>query len=138
MAIKRPARQKITVSWEWKLLGEVELSSTGVVKTPLAPYRTPGVYRLIMRGPRITHVYLGESENLRHRIAGHRRGGRAHELMKQCLAAGGRVEIHLADRVRFGNLKAFGMDRKTVRLFIEGAAVMQVNLNQEGVLINAD
>ena len=58
--------------------------------------------------------------------------------MRTHLQAEKRVSVWIADRIKFGNMTAYGLELKTNRLAIEGAAVLLANLNQEGEVLNID
>lgn len=130
-------RETMTISWVWKHLGDMTLSETGVFRTPLAKYKQPGIYKFILHGS-IDQVYIGESSDVRARFRGHRQGGRVAEVVRQHLSEGGRVSVWGAVKIKFGGVTAYGLDMKTNRLAIEGAAVLRANLHQEGKILNVD
>ena len=130
-------RQRLTLSWEWKLLGDAQLSPLGGVMMPKTRIRVPTIYRFILHD-RVDRIYIGESANVRARFRGHRFTGRVSDTMRTHLQAEKRVSVWIADRIKFGNMTAYGLELKTNRLAIEGAAVLLANLNQEGEVLNID
>jgi hypothetical protein len=145
-----PVELDVRVRMRWHLPAGVTLDAAGRLVFPLLP-RSAGVYRLVLSGapdrnrPR---VYVGESENLRRRTGHYRRPGptqqtsqRIHDLLGRHLRGGGAVTMAVATSaaiVAGGTSRELSLRRKTARVLAEHAALAQVYLDDDALVLNRD
>jgi hypothetical protein len=94
------------VDFEWEEQGPIRLDTDGKVAFPRRMPIAAGVYRFRLTGVGQSAVYIGETVNLRQRMAGYRNPGptqptnkRMNARLREHLAADGRVQLSMARRV---------------------------------------
>jgi hypothetical protein len=96
------------VEFDWDQVGAITIDHEGKVAFPSLPTE-PGVYRFRLTEAGPTTVYIGESVELRRRMAHYRNPGptqptnqRMNTRLREHLAANGRAELAIARRVVIG------------------------------------
>jgi hypothetical protein len=133
---------RLTVDFDWELLGALEFDAARRVVFPKAPPE-PGLYRLWYESAdERPGVYIGEAANLRQRLQHYRTPGvrqatnvRRNEEIRRALGAGSRVTVCLATvgHAQFepGTWVALNLSRKNQRLVLEQAAIAAALLAEE-------
>jgi murein DD-endopeptidase MepM/ murein hydrolase activator NlpD len=123
---------RVGVEFKWEEVGWVARSD-GRLQLPLVPME-PGIYCFRVFTDAGMEVYIGESQNLRHRMlrnyASKHRGRtnvRVRQLLLQRLDEGRRVQLAVARRVSLrveGEQSPADLRLKHVRLLVENAALV--------------
>ena len=94
------------MDFEWEEQGAIRLDTDGKVAFPRRMPIDAGVYRFRLTGVGRSAVYIGETVDLRQRMAGYRNPGptqatnkRMNARLREHLAADGRVQLSMARRV---------------------------------------
>ncbi len=124
---------RLVIEFDWHDKGVVSLSPEGRLAIPQVPV-APGIYRFRVADASGTEVYIGESQNLRHRMlrnyASTHRGHttvRVRELLFRYLVEKRSVRLAIVDRALLevaGEQTSADMNEKCVRLLVENAALM--------------
>lgn len=95
------ASNKVSLSFEWMMLGEVVLDKNGGLQFPSVT-TDAGLYRIRISLAGRSRFYIGESQSLRGRFSNYRSGPkgqqtshRIHVLLKEVIAGGARVEVDI-------------------------------------------
>jgi hypothetical protein len=123
---------RVTIELSWETIGEVSLSPFGTLHFPAVPSR-PGIYRFRVLNLSETEVYIGESQDLRHRMlrnyASKHKGRtyvRVREMLLQHLAKGRIIELAIVSGLILeidGKPTTADLELKHVRLLVENAAL---------------
>jgi len=134
---------RMDVKCSWEPVGAVRQAADGLVMPLLAA--EPAVYQLVFQHDGRERRYVGETANMRRRLADYRRPGtrsstnrRMNERARRVLAAGGKVLVLVAVDVqlaRSGQPLPVNLGSKHVRCLIENAALVEV-LATVGELVN--
>jgi hypothetical protein len=139
----------ICVQFQWLDGGAVLLDAGGKVAFRRLP-EAPGLYRMTLTGgtggdrPR---VYIGETDNLRRRLAGNYRNPgptqqtnlRVNALLREHVAAGGIVALAITTSVTArinDEARPLDLTRKASRLLAENAALVLGQTNDTADIIN--
>lgn len=107
-------------------------------------YPLPVVYLFRLDDGEKTEVYIGETENMKRRVAHYRNPGPSqktniylNKIMKKYLQSGGRITIHLMTfiKVEIDGKIIGGLDDKFVRRLLENAAILHA-IQQGDQLLN--
>lgn len=132
----------VRVRFTWRDAGRVVLDAAGKPRFPELP-QTPGLYRLTFTGAGFyerARVYVGETDNLRRRLASNYRSPgpsqqtslRVNALLRDHIAAGGDVHVAAVLDVRVIGSDAedeapLDLRRKAGRLLAENAALLALH-----------
>jgi hypothetical protein len=139
----------VRVRFSWRGAGAVALDSSGRVAFARLPY-CPGVFRMQLTarpGQARDRIYIGETDNLRRRLATEYRTPtlsqytnlRVNAQLRKHLSAAGRIELAIAGQAWIeldGSRRELDLTRKPDRLLAENAAVVLAVLAEEGEIIN--
>jgi hypothetical protein len=141
---------EVSVRFVWLDAGTVTLDRGGKPAFPDLPH-VPGMYRLTLTGRPgqvRTRVYLGESDNLRRRLAGNYRSPghgqqtslRVNALLREHLAAGGEGALAVATEATVTlpehGSRPLDLTRKAGRLLAENAALVTAQINDDADIEN--
>ncbi|WP_199435225.1 DUF7662 domain-containing protein [Qaidamihabitans albus] len=144
------AQLDVRITMEWQRAGHVTLDDAGDVVFPALPCQS-GIYRLTLADAadqELPKVYIGESDDLRHRTYHYRRPGptqqtnqRIHDELRAHLYCGGTVTLAVALHATIesrGEAETLPLGRKTARVLAEHAALALTYLDGDVVVINRD
>lgn len=126
----------VAVSFAWERLGGVVLDPSGKVRFPAALPTTPGLYRMFFTGAHQDRWYIGETDNLRRRLASNYRNPgprqqtsrRVNAALLRHLGDGGEVLVDIATEAAVegagGGAAPLDLTRKASRLLAESAALV--------------
>ncbi|GII25702.1 DUF7662 domain-containing protein [Planosporangium mesophilum] len=146
-----PARQlvDVRVALAWQPAGAVTLDAGGKLLFPSLD-NVPGLYRLTLAsaipGAR-RRIYIGETENLRRRLAGNYRNPgptqqtslRINALLHEDLARGAAIELAIATDAMIyldGEPRPLDLTRKAGRLLAENAALVHAHATDDAEIVN--
>jgi hypothetical protein len=120
------------VEFEWEEIGDLGVTEAGRLAIPRVP-AVPGIYRFWATDGVGSEVYIGESQDLRHRMErnyANKHRGETNVRVREMLLAGlaARRSVRLAI-VRAAVMEVDGakapadMSKKSVRLLVENAAL---------------
>lgn len=129
------AQVKITVFFEWKPVGKIQLDDDGKLIFPRTS-ATPGLYRFDLAGPNGTATYIGETDQLARRLQHYRTPGpsqrtnlRLNALMRSALSESRMVSLAtITDEICIsldGNERLVDLSRKPERVLLEHAALYE-------------
>jgi hypothetical protein len=138
----------VRVWLQWRARGAAVLDAGRRVAFATMP-EAPGLYRFTLTdhvAPERRQVYLGETDNLRRRMANYRTPGsgqptnvRLNALLLGHLAAAGKVEVSVASEATTwlsGSKLPLDMSRKASRLLAENAALVLAYATDDADIIN--
>lgn len=124
---------RVAIDVELRPVGAVALGSEGKLEFPGLSVQ-PGIYQFRLVGADTSAVYIGESDNLRRRLAHYRSPGptqptniRLNERLRTHLAAGGTVEVSVATEAELqldGAAAPLDLAKKASRLLVENAVLV--------------
>jgi hypothetical protein len=126
---------RLTLEFDWRPVGAVRLDPDGRLRFPSLPAE-PGLYMFRLSGLDPTSVYIGETDNLRRRLAHYRNPGptqftniRINERLRGHLATGAQVKLCLitAARQTTGEQDSpvpLDLTKKSDRRLVENAALV--------------
>lgn len=128
------AAHDIKLTFEWRMLGNIVLDTSGSVAFPFVT-NGAGLYRLRLDGADKSQIYIGESVNLRRRFGNYRGPGptqqtslRINALLKEWLEAGATIAVdiitHGVELSINGASTSVDLSDKAVRRMIEHAAIV--------------
>ncbi len=137
------------VVFEWHRLGSASLDAAGKIVFPRPLPADPGLYRFLLTAPDAQdRIYIGESDNLRRRLASNYRnpGPRQHTSLRvngvlvEHLRAAGQVTIDIAVAasltVADGSAVDVDLGRKAGRLLAESVALVLAQLTGDAAIEN--
>ena len=127
---------QVTIECNWTPVGAVGRTLTGRLRFPAAP-TTPGVYCFQVITAAGTVVYIGESQNLHHRMtqnyASTHTGAtnvRIREWLQSHLASGQEVTMLVVTTARLcidGAWQDADLSQRHIRILVENAALAQAH-----------
>jgi hypothetical protein len=126
--------EHVTLEWEFRSLGDVRLDDGGL-RFPKVSAK-PGVYRFTFRATNaMTHVYIGEAEQLGRRFQHYRTPGptqptnlRLNQLSTQVLSQGGSLSVEILTEAHLiddnGGRTEVDLAWKPGRVMVEAAALL--------------
>jgi hypothetical protein len=145
-----PDTVTVSVSFTWRDAGAVTLDGTGKPSFPPLP-EVPGMYRLTLTGPdwqSRARVYIGETDNLRRRLAGNYRNPgpsqqtsqRVNALLRDQLTRGGTVALAVTTdattTLEADSTRSMDLTRKAGRLLVENAALVLAQVTDDADIEN--
>jgi hypothetical protein len=122
---------KVSVSFDWRPLGEVRLKGNALVFPQLTD--GPGVYRFRFSGQGTDGSYVGEASQLRRRAYHYARPGpsqatniRMNAEMREHLVAGGRIEMSVITEAQIeieGRTAGLNLAEASSRRLVENAVL---------------
>jgi hypothetical protein len=130
--------QGLSIEISWQELGEIKLTAEGLRASALP--NSPGIYRIRLLKPDQTRwrAYIGQSQNIDHRIGDGHTSGPFAGLMLETLTHGGSVRVDVLSARSAnedGTFSGFTVERKLARLMIESLAVA-LDINAFDDLLN--
>jgi len=132
----------------WQPAGRVAFDAAGKLLFPNVD-DAPGLYRLSAAGigDQPSRLYVGETDNLRRRLAGNYRNPgptqqtslRINALLRDHLTAGGTVELAVATAAVVhldGHARQLDLTRKASRLLAENAALVHAHVSGNAEIVN--
>ncbi len=137
------ATVQVSIQFDWEEIGVVGLSGAEKLTMPVVPAE-PGVYRFQIPNESDREVYIGETQDLRHRMlrnyANKHRGKtnvRVRTILLEHLANGRVISLAIVSRAYMaidGQQTSVDMNLKVARLLVENAALAEAR--QTGATIH--
>lgn len=134
----------LNIEFSWQSLGNVSIDQKERLRFPKVPGHA-AIYRFALKNGKQSEIYIGETEDFARRLQHYRTPGvtqrtnqRVNDLMKQCLADGGKVGVFVAldhSISSGGKTPKINLKRKSQRRLFENVALVLAE-NSGANLIN--